>query len=68
MHRRDLLQGLALAPLLAPILASAARGAGYPDRPLSIVNGYAPGGSTDVSARLLAQALSAELNGASAIV
>lgn len=69
MHRRDLLQGLALTPWLAPILTSAARGAGgYPDRPLSIINGYAPGGSTDVSARLLAQALSVELNGASAVV
>ncbi|QCI65909.1 Bug family tripartite tricarboxylate transporter substrate binding protein [Phreatobacter stygius] len=68
MHRRDLVRGLALASLVGPCLASRAMAAGYPERAVSIVNGYAPGGSTDVSARLLAQALSTELGGATAIV
>ena len=68
MHRRDLVRGLALAPLAGAPWIGRARGSGYPERPISIVNGYAPGGSTDVSARLVAQALSAEFNGAATVV
>jgi tripartite-type tricarboxylate transporter receptor subunit TctC len=65
MNRRDLLRGLALAPLAAPAVLAAAP---YPERAVSIINGYAPGGSTDVSARLVAQALSTGLGGSSFIV
>lgn len=58
MHRRTLLAaagGAALAPTLA--LAQSA----YPDKPIRIVVGYAPGGSADMAARLLADKLGAEL-------
>ena len=65
MKRRELMTGIALAPLVA----AAARAADdYPSRAVTILNGYAPGGSTDVSARLLAQGLSARLGNASVIV
>jgi len=46
--------------LAAPILAVPALGraqAGFPDRPLRMLVGFAPGGLTDVTARALAQAM-----------
>src|SRR3546814_19597298 len=33
----------------------------YPNRPISMVGGYAPGGATDMLARLIAKALTDEL-------
>lgn len=54
MLRRHLL----LASLAAPALA---RAEGFADRPVSIVTGYSPGGSTDIAARLLADRLGAHL-------
>ncbi len=45
--------------VLALTLAPAARA--FPDRPISLVTGYAPGGSTDIAARLLAERLAANL-------
>ncbi|MFC7475813.1 Bug family tripartite tricarboxylate transporter substrate binding protein [Dankookia sp. GCM10030260] len=58
------LLGLALALLL---LAPAARA--FPDRPITLATGYAPGGSTDIAARLLADRLAAHLgNGARVVV
>jgi tripartite-type tricarboxylate transporter receptor subunit TctC len=56
--------GLALALLL---LAPAARA--FPDRPITLATGYAPGGSTDIAARILAERLAANLgNGARVVV
>ena len=50
MRRRDLLLG-AGAALLAGAPARAQDT--YPDRPITISNGYGPGGSTDIAARLM---------------
>ena len=51
---------LALTCLL-PVAAGSAQAAGYPDRPVHIIVGYPPGGSTDISARLFGQWLSQKL-------
>ena len=52
-----------LAPLLAAFpLAVAAQDATWnPDRPIRFVVGFAPGGSTDTTARVVAQAITAEM-------
>jgi tripartite-type tricarboxylate transporter receptor subunit TctC len=49
--RRALLGAAAGLPLAAPALAA------YPDRPLRIISGYAPGGLNDIVSRAMAQAL-----------
>lgn len=64
VKRRDLLLTLGSAPLWA----GGARGAGFPERPITVVNGYPPGGSTDVAARLVADGLGRKLGGARVIV
>ncbi|MBX9749235.1 MAG: tripartite tricarboxylate transporter substrate binding protein [Roseococcus sp.] len=49
------------AALAAPILLAAARPAlaqGFPDRPMRMIVGYAPGGTTDIVARVTAEYLS----------
>ncbi|WP_135470249.1 Bug family tripartite tricarboxylate transporter substrate binding protein [Crenalkalicoccus roseus] len=63
MRRRDLALALALA--LAPLGAGAQA---FPERPITLVTGYAPGGSTDIAARLLADRMAAELGPAARIV
>ena len=65
MNRRfgPLLCALAAALLIA----SAATAAGYPDKPLRIVVGFAPGGSNDIVARIIGQKLS-ENSGRSVII
>src|SRR3954467_13303815 len=56
--------GLALALLLLAPVAQA-----FPDRPITLATGYAPGGSTDIAARILAERLAANLgNGARVVV
>ncbi|QCS63975.1 tripartite tricarboxylate transporter substrate binding protein [Achromobacter denitrificans] len=57
---RILGRALAGAGLLA-CLATPAHAAGFPDRPISIIVPYTPGGSSDVVARLLGQQLAVEL-------
>ena len=57
---------LAIAPALAVALLSRNRGAraqqgGFPNRSLTIVNPYPPGGATDFGARLVAAGMEAQL-------
>ena len=61
MRRRQL--GLAATGLVAGAVAGrpAAAQAAYPNRPVSLVVSWAPGGSTDFVARLVAQRMSQEL-------
>ena len=51
--------GLAAALLATPLIATAQ--ASYPDRPIKLIVPYAPGGSVDIVARLVADAWAAEL-------
>jgi len=57
LTRRTLLGTLAAAPLAAPALANPWR----PDRPIELVVGFAPGGGTDIVARLFARHLDQKL-------
>ncbi len=63
VHRRALLA----APLLAPS-ALRAQEAPWPAKPVRILLAYPPGGSTDVLARALAEALAAAIPGSSFVV
>jgi len=54
MHRRHLLAGLAAAPAIA-------RAQNYPERPITMIVAFAPGGGTDVAARTLARFLERQL-------
>lgn len=58
--RRRFLHGLLCAPLLAPARAFA-QDAAYPTRPLRMVVPFAPGGSADLVARIMAQAVAEAL-------
>jgi tripartite-type tricarboxylate transporter receptor subunit TctC len=57
MQRRQILAGLA-AIAASPALAQAQWS---PDRPIRVIVPFAPGGSTDITARLVAEAISARL-------
>ena len=56
MDRRALLGGLALAPLARPALAQS-----WPHRPVRIVVGFPPGGTTDLAARIMLEPLTHRL-------
>jgi tripartite-type tricarboxylate transporter receptor subunit TctC len=56
IDRRALLGGIAAAPLATPALAQA-----WPARPLRLVVGFPPGGTTDLAARILIEPLSQRL-------
>ena len=58
MRRRDVLAGIAGAGLLAPGLA---RGQAWPGRPVTVIVPYTPGGSTDITARIVGERLSTVL-------
>jgi tripartite-type tricarboxylate transporter receptor subunit TctC len=53
--------GLVLAAALLGLAASAASAADYPQRPVRIVVPYAPGGGTDVVARVLSATMTAQM-------
>ena len=57
--RRQLLAGLALAAAGALPLAASAQN--YPTKPVTIIVPFAPGGTTDILARIVGQGLTAEL-------
>jgi tripartite-type tricarboxylate transporter receptor subunit TctC len=59
MQRRSLIRCAAFAPLVLPLAARAQ--AGYPTRPVKLVVAFEPGGSTDLTARLVGQKLSEKL-------
>jgi tripartite-type tricarboxylate transporter receptor subunit TctC len=58
--RRHFLRGAA-GVLALPIASRLARAEAYPTRPVHLIVGYAPGGPTDIVARLIGQDLSARL-------
>jgi tripartite-type tricarboxylate transporter receptor subunit TctC len=60
LPRRRFLQ-LAAAATAVPAAATIARAQSYPTRPVRIIIGYTPGGSADITARLMAQWLSERL-------
>ena len=57
LNARSILLGsfLLLAGLTQPVLAA------YPDKPIKVLVGYAPGSSTDIIGRIIAQDLSMAL-------
>ena len=58
--RRQFLQ-LAAGAALLPAVSSIAKAQGYPARPIRLIIGYTPGGSADLTARLMGQWLSERL-------
>jgi tripartite-type tricarboxylate transporter receptor subunit TctC len=68
MHRRGILRLALVAPLLPQVALaqgqarqSSPAGRWVPERPITMVTGYGPGGSTDIAARLLADRMAAAL-------
>jgi tripartite-type tricarboxylate transporter receptor subunit TctC len=60
LPRRNFLQ-LAAGGVALSALSRIARGQGYPSRPVRIIVPFAPGGATDITARLIGQWLSERL-------
>jgi tripartite-type tricarboxylate transporter receptor subunit TctC len=70
MRRRQFLAGSAggFAANLAPPAPVQAQGFTPAARPITLVSGYSPGGSTDIAARLLADRMAAHLDAGTKIV
>lgn len=60
MQRRDILAGIAGTTMLG-LATRTARAQSYPNRPIRLVVGFAPGGPTDLIARIAARTMSASL-------
>jgi tripartite-type tricarboxylate transporter receptor subunit TctC len=60
-QRRQFLQLVAGAAAAVPAISTIARAQAYPARPVRLVIGYTPGGSADLTARLMGQWLSERL-------
>lgn len=63
MLRRILLGAAMGIALAVPAIAQ-----GLPDRPITLISGFAPGGSTDITARLLAERMQAHMGGNARVV
>src|SRR5690242_15680737 len=61
LARRELLRMAGAAAALAAFSQQSATGQSYPSRPLRLIIGYPPGGSADITARLIGQWLSERL-------
>ncbi|MCR0982659.1 Bug family tripartite tricarboxylate transporter substrate binding protein [Roseomonas populi] len=62
MIQKRALLGASLAASLVPLAVRSARAqGGYPDRPIKLVVGYAPGGGVDIVARLVGEAMRSAL-------
>ena len=59
-HRRQFLQ-LAAGAAALPAVSKIAQAQAYPTRPVHLIVGFAAGGSTDITARLIGQWLSERL-------
>jgi tripartite-type tricarboxylate transporter receptor subunit TctC len=57
MQRRTLVKALAAVPG-ASLMSAPARAQAYPSKPIRVIVPFTPGGSTDTSARIIAEALS----------
>jgi tripartite-type tricarboxylate transporter receptor subunit TctC len=60
LRRRQLLH-LAAGAAALPAMSRIANAQSYPAKPVRLINGYAPGGTGDITARLMAQWLSDRL-------
>jgi len=60
LPRRNFLR-LAAGAAALPVVSRIARAQAYPSRPVRIIVGFAPGGATDIMARLMGQSLSERL-------
>lgn len=66
MLRRQFSAGLGL--LAMPALAARASAQTWPERPITLVTGFAPGGSTDIACRLIADRFAHHIGGSARVV
>jgi tripartite-type tricarboxylate transporter receptor subunit TctC len=61
MNVRSIAVGVAVCSTLAMTLQASAQEAGYPSKPITVLVGYPPGGSTDLTGRAVADQLAKKL-------